>query len=415
MARIKPFKRIKPKIELVNEVVVLPIDSLDKDKIENIIKNKPHSFFKVTNPERYNPEIELSDKGKRLLNGYSRDALNSLLKENVLVEDKDETFYVYKQITQQRELTGLVACTSVDDYINNVIKKHEVTRTAKEVDISYHLDYCDADTGTIYLVYKWKQEIQAIIDDCVKSEPEYNFTSDDGITHMIWPVCSEVIDTLVELFKNVDSFYIADGHHRTAAAARVCLDRRTKNLNYTGEEEYNFFLSVLFPDKDLDILDYNRVVKDLNGLSKEEFFSKIQECFKIEEYNENKPFKPCAPHEFGMYFDEQWYKLVSICGTFDGSHPVKCLDACILQNNILSSILGIKDPKTDKRIDFVPGILGLEELERRTKSDMKLAFSVYPCSIQELIEVADAGEVMPPKSTWFEPKLRNGLFIHKLK
>jgi len=415
MAHIKPFKRIRPKFELANEVAVLPIDSLDIDEINHIVNNKPYSFLNVTNPGRYNPEIELCETGKRLLNGYSRDALNSLLEKNILVEDDNETFYVYRQIIGERILTGLAACISIDDYINNVVKKHEFTRTEKVVDISYHLDCCDANTGAIFLVYKWKKEIQEIIDNCVKNEPEYNFNSDDGITHMIWPVEREVVDILIQLFKNVDSLYIADGHHRTAAAAKVCLDRREKNPNYTGDEEFNFFVSVLFPDKDLNILDYNRVVKDLNGLSKVEFFSEIRKSFTIDDYNEKKQFKPSTPHEFGMYLDGKWYKLVAISGTFNEKHPVKCLDACILQNNILCPILGIEDPKTDKRIDFVPGILGLEELERRTTFDMKVAFSVYPCSIQDMIEVADAGEVMPPKSTWFEPKLRNGLFIHRLK
>lgn len=414
MAIIKPFKRIKPKNELASEIAVLPVDSLDKEKISYIIEKRPYSFFRITNPELYNPEVKLCEDGKRFLNNCSKDHLETLIEENILEEDSCDLFYVYRQIIGDSELTGLVACASVDDYLNNVVKKHEHTRTEKEIDISYHINYCKANTGTIYLLYRWQEKIQNIIDECVQASPEYNFTTEDGITHLVWPLACTEVDTLIELFKGVDSFYIADGHHRTAAAARVCLDKRRENPNYTGEERFNYFLSVLFPDKDLNIIDYNRVIKDLNGLSKQEYLDKVKESFIIEEFTEDKPFKPKKPHEFGMYLENKWYKLLAKDGTFNANHPVDNLDVCILQNNILDPILGIHDPRTDKRIDFVAGVLGLETLEKRANSDMKVSFSLFPCSVKELMDVADMGEVMPPKSTWFEPKLRSGLFVHRL-
>lgn len=416
MAVIRPFKRLRPRVDVADKVAILPVDSMDKQKIKNIVDSNEHCFLQITNPELYYQDIELTEDGKRILNKKSQDKLTNMLETEILVRDESPMLFVYKQIIGERELTGIVACTSVDDYVNNYIKKHEFTRSEKEKDISFHINYCNANTGTIYLIYKWQEQIQNIVDEYVKLVPEYEFTTEDGIIHLVWPVAEESkIQTLVKLFENVDNFYIADGHHRTAAAARVCAEKRKENPNYNGEEEFNYFLSVLFPDKDLSVIDYNRVVKDLNGLSKDEFIEKISENFKVEKCSGTEPYKPDKAHLIGMYLDGCWYKLNAKPCSFDDSHPVKCLDVAVLQDYLLDPVLGIKDPRTDTRIDFVAGILGLEELEKRVNSDMKVAFSLFPCSIKELMDVADIGEVMPPKSTWFEPKLRSGLFIHSLE
>ncbi len=416
MAVIRPFKRLRPRTEIADKVAILPVDSMDKQKIKNIIKSNEHCFLQITNPELYYQDIELTESGKRILNKKSQDKLNSMVDNEVLVKDEAPMLFVYKQIIGDRDLTGIVACTSVDDYVNNYIKKHEFTRSEKEKDISFHIDYCNANTGTIYLIYKWEEQIQNIIDETMKQKAEYEFTTEDGIVHIVWPVAEEnKIDELVKLFEKVDNFYIADGHHRTAAAARVCMQRREQNPGFTGNEEFNYFLSVLFPDKGLNVIDYNRVVKDLNGMTTEEFLNKVSENFKIEKCEGHMPYKPEKAHKIGMYVDGCWYKLTACDCTYDEGHPVKCLDVAILQDFLLDPVLGIKDPRTDTRIDFVAGVLGLEELQRRAETDMKVAFSVYPCTIKELMDVADIGEVMPPKSTWFEPKLRSGLFIHSLE
>jgi uncharacterized protein (DUF1015 family) len=415
MAIVKPFKRLRPRTDIADKVAILSVDSMDEEKIKEIINGNEDTFLRVTHPELYK-DVELTQPGKRILNQYSKDILNEMIAKGVLVKDEKPMLFVYNQIIGDRELVGIVGCASVDDYVNNYIKKHEFTRSEKETDISFHIKYCNANTGTIYLIYRWQEEIQNVIDEAMKENPEYNFTTEDGVVHIVWPIKSnEKIEKLTELFKKVDSFYIADGHHRTAAATRVCMDKRKENPDYTGEEEFNFFLSVLFPDKDLSIIDYNRIVKDLNNLTVEEFISKVSENFKVEKYNENKPFKPETRHVMGMYVDGQWYKLTAKENTYDDNHALNCLDVVVLQDFILDPILGIKDPRTDARIGFVAGILGLEELERRANTDMKVAFSLYPCTVSELMDVADIGEVMPPKSTWFEPKLRSGLFIHSLE
>lgn len=300
--------------------------------------------------------------------------------------------------------------------MNNIIKKHEHTRADKEQDRINHVDYCNANTGPIFLTYKAVDEIESIVSKWTEKEPVYNFVSEDGISHIVWIIeSSEDIEKLCLLFKNVNYLYIADGHHRAASAVKVGQLRRKQNPNYTGDEEFNFFLSVIFPDKDLYIMDYNRVVKDLNGLTIEEYMLKVSEKFEVSTYEGNGPYKPSSKHTYGMYLDRKWYKLAAKEGTYNSEDPVDRLDVSILQNNLLSPILGIEDPRTDKRIDFVGGIRGLEELEKRVDEGMSVAFSMYPTTIEDLMDIADAGKVMPPKSTWFEPKLRSGLFIHKLK
>ena len=314
-----------------------------------------------------------------------------------------------------RAQTGIVACSSIDDYRNNVIKKHEHTRADKEQDRINHVDYCDANTGPIFLTYRSRDEINKIVDKYTAKEPIYNFIADDKVTHMVWKIDKEEdIKALVDQFEAVKSLYIADGHHRTASAVRVGMMRREQNPNYNGEEEFNYFLSVIFPDKDLQIMDYNRVVKDLNGLSRDEYMAKVSEKFHVSLYEGEGPYKPEEKHSYGMYLEGKWYRLVAKEGSYDSNDPVARLDVSILQNNLLKPILGIEDPRTSDRIDFVGGIRGLEELERRVNKDMKLAFSMYPTTIADLMAISDAGEVMPPKSTWFEPKLRSGLFVHEL-
>jgi len=315
-----------------------------------------------------------------------------------------------------RAQTGLVVCVSIDDYLKGKIKKHENTRADKEKDRINHIDFSNANTGPVFLTYKAKDEIKQIIDRWNKEEKSvYNFSSEDGITHTCWVVDDEqVIKRLIEVFAQIDYLYIADGHHRAAAATKVGIKRKEQLKDYTGKEEFNYFLSVLFPHDELYIMDYNRVVADLAGNSEEEFIQKISEKFTIEEYSEEGPYRPEVRHTFGMYLDNRRYKLTAKPGTFDEDNVVDSLDVSILQNNLLTPVLGIKDPRTDKRIEFVGGIRGLEELEKRVKAGMKVAFSLYPTSIEELMKVADAERLMPPKSTWFEPKLRSGIFIHKL-
>jgi uncharacterized protein (DUF1015 family) len=314
-----------------------------------------------------------------------------------------------------RAQTGIVACASIDDYLNNVIKKHELTRADKELDRTRHVDYCDANTGPIFLTYPAQNEINEIIAFWVGKEPIYNIVSDDGIGHIIWIINEENdVKRLVDLFAQIKCLYIADGHHRSASAVRVGLMRRQSKPDYTEEEEFNYFLSVIFPDQDLYIMDYNRVVKDLCGLSNDEFMVKLEKCFSIKKNEGSEPYKPLYKHHFGMYMDGQWYQLEAKEGSFDSADPVARLDVSILQNNVLGPLLGIEDPRTDKRIDFVGGIRGLKELQKRVDEGMKVAFSMYPTTIQDLMDIADSGLIMPPKSTWFEPKLRSGLFIHKL-
>ncbi len=309
-----------------------------------------------------------------------------------------------------RAQTGLVVCVSIDDYLKGKIKKHENTREDKEKDRMNHIDFTDANTGPVFLTYKAKDEIKQIVNRWTKEE-----NPEDGITHTCWVINDKsTIQQLIESFAKIDYLYIADGHHRAAAGTKVGLKRREQLKNYTGKEEFNYFLSVLFPHDELYIMDYNRVVTDLAGSSEEEFIQKISEKFSIEKYKEEGPYRPEARHNFGMYLDNCWYKVTARPGTFNENDVVDSLDVSILQNNLLTPILEIEDPRTDQRIEFVGGIRGLEELEKRVKAGMKVAFSLHPTSIEELMKVADAKRLMPPKSTWFEPKLRSGIFIHKL-
>ncbi|WP_425447068.1 DUF1015 domain-containing protein [Dethiothermospora halolimnae] len=415
MATVRPFKGIRPKKELVEKVASLPYDVMNREEAKEMAKGNDKSFLHVVRPEiDVDDSVDIHDK---IVYETARKNLDKFIEDGVLVQDDKPKYYIYRQIMFGRVQTGLVGCTSIDEYMNNTIKKHEFTRPAKEKDRINNFDHCDANTAPIFLTYRKNDEINNIVNDWIKfNKPVYDFTSEDDITHIVWVIDdASKVERIGELFDSISYLYIADGHHRSASSVKVGLKRREENPNYTGDEEFNYFMSVIFPDEDLFIMDYNRVVEDLNGNSDEEFLTKVKEKFDLEEYTKEGQYRPMNKHEFGMYLNNKWYKLTAKEGTFDSKHPVNSLDAAILQNNLLNPILGIDDPRTNERIDFIGGIRGLEELEKRVNNGMKVAFSMYPTTIEDLIGVADAGEVMPPKSTWFEPKLRSGLFVHRLK
>lgn len=414
MATVKAFKAIRPSPELAHKVAALPYDVMDSNEAREMVKGNPYSFLHVDKAEvDLNPSVDSYDMR---VYEKARDNLSGMIRDGVFVQEEKNCLYIYKQVMNDRVQTGLVGCTSIDDYINNIIKKHENTRADKEQDRINHVDYCNANTGPIFLTYRASKEINETVDSWMANhKPIYDFISDDGIGHTVWIIDeAAAIGRLEEKFDAVDYLYIADGHHRSASAVKVGLRRRESFPDYKGDEEFNFFLSVLFPDEQLYIMDYNRVVKDLNGHSPEEYLNKVGEKFDIEAYKGEGQFKPTLRHTFGMYMDGKWYKLTAKAGTYNEKDPVDRLDVSILQNNLLNPVLGIQDPRTDKRIDFIGGIRGLGELEKRLNSGMKVAFSMCPTTIEDLMSIADAGKVMPPKSTWFEPKLRSGLFIHEL-
>lgn len=414
MAVVRPFKGIRPQKELVDKVAALPYDVMNTEEASEMVKGNPYSFLHVDKAQiDLEPSINQYDK---IVYEKARENLYNMIDEKVYIRDNESCMYIYRQIMDGRVQTGIVGCTSINDYMKDIIKKHEHTRAEKEQDRINHVDYCNANTGPIFLTYKNVSEIDKIVIEWTKKEPEYNFVSEDGITHIVWVINDKnTVDKLENLFTEVKYLYIADGHHRAASAVKVGQLRREQNPQYTGEEEFNFFLSVIFPAEDLYVMDYNRVVKDLNDLSTEEFLSKVSEKFDMEAYNCCNQYKPEEKGTFGMYLDKKWYKLTAKKETFDEKDPVASLDVSILQNNLLRPLLGIEDPRTSDRIDFIGGIRGLKELEKRVDNGMKVAFSMYPTSIVELMNIADAGEVMPPKSTWFEPKLRSGIFVHELE
>ena len=412
MATIKPFDSVRPREDVASKVAALPYDVYNREEALEEVLKEPLSFLKVDRAETqfakdFNPyDAKVYEK--------ARDILQNMMKEGLLIKEGKDCFYVYELTMDGRSQTGLVGCAAIEDYQKNIIKKHEKTREDKEIDRINHVDVCNAQTGPIFLVYRSQKLINEVVDVIKKETPLYDFVASDGVTHTVWKIDNRSdIEAISRAFERVESIYIADGHHRAASAVKVGLKRREENPGYTGEEEFNFFLSVLFPHDQLMILDYNRVVKDLNGLAKEKFLSEAAKAFFVEEMG-IEPYKPAEKATFGMYLEGVWYKLTAKDELRSGD-PVEGLDVSMLQNHLLTSILNIKDIRTDKRIDFVGGIRGLKELEKRVNSDMRLAFSMYPTSINELFEVSDADKLMPPKSTWFEPKLRSGLFIHELK
>lgn len=413
MSIVKPFKALRPKKELAAHVASPPYDVLNSEEARELVKNNPDSFLHVNKPE-----IDLNrgiDPYDERVYKKGKDNLDRLRRKGILFQDAHPCFYIYRQIMGKHQQTGLVACASVDEYETGLIKKHELTRQEKENDRVKHIQFLKAQVGPVFLTYRQTLEIDEITDRVTREMPEYDFESDD-VKHTFWVVNNEqTIAQIRQAFSHVGALYVADGHHRSAAALRIRDLKKSANPNHTGKEEYNYFLTVIFPHNQMQILDYNRVVKDLNNLSKAEFLNRIEKKFDILKPAVKEAIKPKETHLFTMYLEHQWYELRAKAGTFDENDPVKRLDVSILQENLLSSILNIVDPRKDKRIDFVGGIRGLRELEKRVDTGgWSVAFALYPTSIAELLAIADAGKIMPPKSTWFEPKLKSGLFIHLL-
>lgn len=411
MADIRPFQAYRPAQGLAEEIAALPYDVYNRQEAEEEVKKHPGSFLAIDRAEtQFGPEV---DTYADCVYEKAHDMLWQWIGEGRFVREEKPCYYIYEQIMEGRSQKGIVACASIDDYENQVIKKHENTRADKEQDRIRHVDACNAQTGPIFLAYRSQAALQQVIAQVTAAAPVYDFTSEDGITHRVWVVSDEQqIQTIRDTFAGMQQIYIADGHHRCASAVKVGLRRREANPAHTGEEEYNYFLSVLFSADELKILDYNRVVKDLNGYTREAFLEEVGKKFDVECVGDT-PLCPEKKYEYGMYLDGNWYRLTAR-EEIRSRDAVEGLDVSTLQEQLLAPILGIGDPKTDRRIDFVGGIRGLKELERRVQTDMKVAFSLYPTSIYELFAVADAGRLMPPKSTWFEPKLRSGLFIHNL-
>ena len=411
MAVVRAFRAVRPEKEYASRVAALPYDVMNSEEARQKVEGNKYSFLHVDKAEIDLPEN--TDVYSEQVYLKASENLKKLVSDGVCKQEAKPAFYIYRQIMDGRSQTGLVCCASIDDYINNTIKKHENTVAAKEADRINHVDYCDANTGPIFLTYRNNAEINAIIEKFVaENESEYDFVS-ENVSNTVWVIDDEkIIAQLSALFSQIPSLYIADGHHRSASAVKVGLKRREQNPDYTGEEEFNFFLAVLFPDSELAVMDYNRTVKDLNGMSEADFLGKLSEKFEIEP--NASAYRPEKRHTFGLYLNKKWYKMILKEGVADESDPLARLDVSVLQNEVLSPLLNITNPRADKRIDFIGGIRGLEELEKRCNEDMCAAFSMYPTSISDLMAIADSGNVMPPKSTWFEPKLLSGLFIHNL-
>lgn len=411
MAEIRPFCCVRPAVELAGRVAALPYDVYDRKEAKEEVEREPLSFLKIDRAETgFDDSV---DPYEPRVYERARMLLEKDMEDGVYVTDEDRVYYIYQLVMNGRSQTGLVACSSVDDYLNHVIKKHENTRADKEVDRINHVDICSAQTGPIFLAYRSDPVIRDTVARYLAQEPLYDFTAADGVTHRVWKISEQVdVDAIYQAFQKIGQIYIADGHHRAASAVKVGLKRREENPGYTGEEEFNYFLSVLFPHDELMIMDYNRTVKDLNGMEPDTFLKKVKERFNVE--SSDSPVAPDRKGTFGMYMGGKWYRLEAKPELFEGKDAVGSLDVSILQEQLLGPVLGIGDPRTDERIDFVGGIRGLQELERRADTDMCVSFSMYPTSITELFDVADAGLLMPPKSTWFEPKLRSGLFIHRI-
>ena len=412
MALIRPFAAYRPAPGREERIAALPYDVYNREEATQVVKGNPDSFLTIDRAETgFGPEVDtyapqVYERASRLL--QEKIAAGDFVKES------SPCFYLYEQTFQGRSQTGIAACASIDDYLDNTIKKHENTRAEKEQDRIRHVDVCNMQTGPIFLAYRTNDTMRDITAQVKEDKPVYDFVAEDGVGHRVWVIeDTATIQRISECFEQIPALYIADGHHRCASAVKVGLMRRDAHPDYTGEEEFNYFLSVLFADEELRILDYNRVVRDLNGYSEDAFIEKIAESFVVEERG-SAACRPGRKGTFGMYLNGQWYHLTAREHILS-KDVVEGLDVALLQRHLLEPVLGITDPKTDKRIDFVGGIRGLEELERRVHTDMKVAFAMYPTSIGELFQVADSGMLMPPKSTWFEPKLRSGLFLHDLE
>ena len=411
MAVIRPFQCVRPRKDVADRVAALPYDVYNRQEAKKEVEREPLSFLKIDRAETnfddsvdtYAPEVY--QKAKEIL--------NEEIARGIYEKDDSEAYYIYELTMNGRAQTGLVACASVDDYVNNVIKKHENTREDKEIDRITHVDTCSAQTGPIFLAYRAQDAINKRVEANKEKEPVYDFTAVDGVKHRVWKMSDpEDVEAIRKAFETLNQIYIADGHHRAASAVKVGLKRRKENPAHTGKEEYNFFLSVLFPHDQLMIMDYNRSVTDLNGLTVPEFLEKIKENFEVEKVSGQ--VRPQEKGTFGMYLEDGWYVLKAKENLYEGKDAVGRLDVAVLQDYLLNPVLGIQDPRTDERIEFIGGIRGLSELEKKVKEGMKVSFSMYPTSITELFDVADQNLLMPPKSTWFEPKLRSGLFIHQI-
>ncbi|MCB1191361.1 MAG: DUF1015 domain-containing protein [Leptospiraceae bacterium] len=414
MAIIKPFKGIRPQKKYVDRVACKPYDVLNSEEAKMEARDNAISFLHVEKAEiDLPPETDLYDKS---VYQKAKENFNKMVSDGIFSQDSSDSLYVYSQTWKGKTQFGLVGCASVEDYWNNIIKRHELTRPDKENDRKNHIETTNIQSGPIFLTYPDVAEVDQIISLITKDNPEYNFIASDEVEHTFWLIQnSEIIQKLVHIFEKIPSIYIADGHHRSASASIVGREKKENNPKHTGQEEYNFFLAVYFPASQLRIMDYNRVVKDLNGLNESEFLDKIKAYFDITQIK-YELYKPNKLHEIGMYLGQKWYSLLAKEGTYDDFDPIGVLDVTILSKCILDPILGIQDLRRDKRIDFVGGIRGSEELKKRVDSnEMKVAFAMYPVSIEQLITISDTGNIMPPKTTWFEPKLRSGLVVHSIE
>ena len=411
--KIKPFKGFRPVKDKASLVASRPYDVLNSDEARDEAKGNPYSFLNVVKPEitlppdtdHYSPEVYLAGK-----NNFEK-----LVRDGIFVQDKERCLYIYELVMDGRSQNGIVACASVEDYMKGHIKKHELTRPDKEADRKNHVRVSMMNAEPVFFAYPAEKELDKIVELIKQATPEYSFTADDNIQHRFWVVKNpEQIQKIVTAFEKMPATYVADGHHRTAAAALVGHDLEKENSHHTGEEPYNYFLAVHFPDNQLAIMDYNRVVKDLNGHDVSSFIDALGKSFLITKKG-REAYRPSRLHEFSLYVDGNWYSLRAKDNTYDDTDPIGVLDVTILSKQVLEPLLGIHDLRTDKRIDFVGGMRGLGELERRVDSgEMKVAFALYPVSMKQLIDIADSGEIMPPKTTWFEPKLRSGLVVHSL-
>lgn len=416
MAKVKAFKGLRPPVEIADKLATLPYDVMNSAEARVMAKGNEVSLLRVTKAE-----IDLAEG----IDEHSQEVYDKVVEnfqmfkdKKWLVQDNEPKLYIYAQTMDGRTQYGIVGCTHIEDYFNNKIKKHELTRKDKEDDRMIHVNITNANVEPVFFTYPAHKEIDQIVGNVVNNEkPIYDFVAkEDGFGHHFWVINDQkTVKRIEEIFENeIPNLYVADGHHRTAAAARVGLERKANNPNHTGEEEYNYFMAVIFPDNQLKIIDYNRVVKDLNNLTEDEFKAKLEKVFDLELMGK-EIYAPKQLHEFSMYLSGNWYKLTAKQGTFDDNDPIGVLDVTILSNLVLDQILDIKDLRTSKRIDFIGGIRGLGELSRRVDSgEMKVAFALYAVSMQQLIDIADTGNIMPPKTTWFEPKLRSGLVIHEL-
>ncbi len=412
--KIKPFKGFRPLQEKVASIASRPYDVLSSAEAREEVADNPDSFLKVVKPEITLPK-EVDQYDPKVYKA-GRDNFKTLVEKGAFIQDEKESIYIYELTMNGRSQNGIVACASVEDYMNNKIKKHELTRPDKEADRKNHVRVSMLNAEPVFFAYKAVERLDELVDEVKTADPVYDFTADDGVIHRFWAVDSEeIVEAFVGEFDKMEATYVADGHHRTAAAGLVGNDLKNENPNHTGDEEYNYFLAVHFPDNQLEIIDYNRVVKDLNGLSKEEFILALSASFDVEEKG-TTPYKPTKLHELGMYIEGTWYALSANSGTYDDADPIKALDVTVLSESVLKPILNIHDLRTDKRIEFVGGIRGLQELEKRVDSgEMAVAFALYPVSMKQLIDIADNDLIMPPKVTWFEPKLRSGLVVHSLE